>query len=277
MEGAQMADQFADARDAWLFRVLAHDKLIASEKAVAAYLALRFNREAGGVAWPSLEKIAHDVHISRSTAAKAIDSLKAHGFIEVKSGGGRRSPHEGISNRYRMLQSDPPDGNGALPSDPPDCKSELPSDLGGSYRPAHRTQTPERTPDIDSLSERGVSKSSSRRRPATSPPESISEQMLEYAVEKASWNSAKAASEFQNFRDHHLKKGNRFADWEAAWRTWVRRGVEYEGQRAQQNGPIIDQGGNPVSPPPNQQQRQRSHRKSNTELAMQMVVEGDDE
>jgi hypothetical protein len=163
-----MSDPFADARDAWLFRALAHDKLLASEKAVAAYLALRFNREAGGVAWPSLETIAHDVHIARSTAAKAIDKLRAHGFIEVKSGGGRRSPREGISNRYRMLPSDTsdcnaekpsdaPDGNSAQPSDTSDCKNELPSEKQGSYRPTHRTQTPDRTPeeerkkDTDSL------------------------------------------------------------------------------------------------------------------------------
>jgi len=153
-----MPDPFADARDAWLFRALAHDKLLASEKAVAAYLALRFNREAGGVAWPSLQTIAHDVHIARSTAAKAIDNLKAHGFIEVKSGGGRRSPREGISNRYRMLPSDTsdcnaekpsdaPDGNTAQPSDTSDCKNELPSEKQGSYRPTHRTQTLDRTPE----------------------------------------------------------------------------------------------------------------------------------
>jgi biotin operon repressor len=271
-----MSDQFADARDAWLFRVLAHDKLLASEKAVAAYLALRFNREAGGVAWPSLEKIAHDVHISRSTAAKAIDSLKAHGFIEVKSGGGRRSPHEGISNRYRMLQSDTSDGNGALLSDAPDGKSELPSDLGRSYRPTHRTQTPDGTPDRESLLKRErVSKSSGRRRSATSPPESISDRMVEYGLENASWNSTRSATEFQNFRDHHLKKGNLFADWEAAWRTWTRKGAVYDQQRVQQRGPVIDQNGNQVATPPTQQRSPPSyHRETTTERMMHKMGGG---
>ena len=157
-----MADPFADARDAWLFRALAHDELLASEKAVAAYLALRFNREAGGIAWPSLETIAHDVRIARSTAAKAIDSLRAHGFIEVKSGGGRRNPREGIPNKYRMLPSDPPDGNGPQQSDLSDGKSELPSEKHGSYRPAHRTQTPDRTPEEERKKEEDFSSAAIR-------------------------------------------------------------------------------------------------------------------
>src|ERR1700730_279306 len=103
-----MADQFADARDAWLFRVLAHDKLLASEKNVAVYLALRSNRKAGGVAWPSLERIAREVGIGRSPGAWRIQRLKEYGLMQVESGGGSRRS-KGISNRYRMLPSDTPD------------------------------------------------------------------------------------------------------------------------------------------------------------------------
>ena len=29
------------------------------------------------------------------------------------------------------------------------------------------------------------------------------------------------------FRDHHLSKGSRFADWSAAWRTWTRNEVKF--------------------------------------------------
>lgn len=272
-----MADKFADARDAWLRRALAHDKLLSSEKTVAAYLALSFNRKAGGVAWPSLETIARDVGVARSTAAKAIQRLKAYGFIEVESGGGRRSLTEGIPNEYRMLRSDAPDGsddlpsdlpdcNEAQPSDLPDCRKELPSDLGGSYRPTHRTQTPERTPEIESLSKReGESGSrSSRRRPSIAPPESISDEMVRYAVEKGWSSSTRATGEFEKFRDHHLAKGNRYADWLAAWRTWVRRGVAYDQERELPQHKTIDQQGNEI-PPPNRQQRPPPRRQGNTE------------
>src|ERR1700730_13930857 len=162
---APMSDPFADARDAWLFRALAHDKLLNADKAVAAYLALRFNREAGGVAWPSLDTIARDVNIARSVAAKAIQRLKEYGFIRIESGGGRRNPKEGIPNRYWMLQSAQSDGNpaqpsarsdckGDLPSARQDCRDELPSEKEGSYSPPGRTQTPERSPDKESPSKR---------------------------------------------------------------------------------------------------------------------------
>lgn len=33
--------------------------------------------------------------------------------------------------------------------------------------------------------------------------------------------------EAEHFRDHHLKLGNRFADWPAAWRTWQRTALKY--------------------------------------------------
>jgi biotin operon repressor len=255
-----MSDPFADARDAWLFRALAHDGLLPSEKNVAAYLALRFNRKAGGVAWPSLETIAHDVGVARSTAAKAIDRLKSLGFIEVKSGGGRRNPREGISNQYRMLPSDPPDGKEDQPSDGPDCKNDLPSDAPdgkdelpsenpGSYRPTHRTEDPDRTPDKESLSKKeGLRSSGGRRRLSTPAPETISVEMTEYAVDKG-WSSARAAGDFEKFRDYHLAKGNTYADWLAAWRTWVRRGVAYDQPPPQ--AITIDQHGNDVAPTPN--------------------------
>jgi hypothetical protein len=32
---------------------------------------------------------------------------------------------------------------------------------------------------------------------------------------------------FEKFKAHHLAKGSAMADWNAAWRTWVLREVEY--------------------------------------------------
>jgi hypothetical protein len=34
-------------------------------------------------------------------------------------------------------------------------------------------------------------------------------------------------SETEHFKDWHLAKGSKFKDWGAAWRTWMRRSVEY--------------------------------------------------
>jgi hypothetical protein len=36
---------------------------------------------------------------------------------------------------------------------------------------------------------------------------------------------------FERFSNHHRAKGSRFADWHAAWRTWVGNQVEFDAQR----------------------------------------------
>jgi len=42
-------------------------------------------------------------------------------------------------------------------------------------------------------------------------------------VDPAEWNA---------FRDHHQAKGSRFVDWDAAWRTWLRRAPQFGRRKA---------------------------------------------
>lgn len=56
----------------------------------------------------------------------------------------------------------------------------------------------------------------------------------------ANENGVNPHGEFAAFRDHHKSKGNVFRDWKAAWRTWVRNAVKFNGgKRIEQpaNGP----------------------------------------
>lgn len=41
----------------------------------------------------------------------------------------------------------------------------------------------------------------------------------------------RVSAEFDKFRDHHLKTGKAYKDWDAAWRGWVRRADEFHQQR----------------------------------------------
>jgi hypothetical protein len=42
---------------------------------------------------------------------------------------------------------------------------------------------------------------------------------------------------FDQFKAHHRAKGSLFADWEAAWRTWVLNQVKFSGNAPQQPRP----------------------------------------
>jgi hypothetical protein len=109
-----------------------------------------------------------------------------------------------------------------------------------------------------------------RRLPQTSWPDGffLDDDLADHAAEKAGWDHGRAFEEFSRFENHHRAKGSIFADWRAAWRTWVSNGIRFDRDRTQQQAGItIDQNGNPVAssppnrpPPPNRQPyRQRSH------------------
>jgi hypothetical protein len=49
---------------------------------------------------------------------------------------------------------------------------------------------------------------------------------IDYA-EKAGLTGRRMADEWGRFVDYHLSRGNRMADWTAAWRTWVRNGKTF--------------------------------------------------
>jgi len=283
-----MADRYTNDQFNWLRQVASDCKALPP---VAAYVAIAltkyFSRKRDGWSWMSQQTLAGDLGVSEITARRALSALVDRGHLISK----RRGREE--TNMYHLTlknsASDQSDLNGHDQSDLNGHKGGVtdqicPSDRSNQVKVTDQIRSPNplssnplKEPTEDSLSKKrgGKSRSSSRRRPATPPPESITEPMLEYANEKAGWNSTRSAAEFERFRDHHLAKGNNYSDWLAAWRTWTRRGVEYDRQRAQQNGPIIDQGGNPVSPPPNQQRSPPSyHRESTTERVMRKMGGG---
>ena len=41
-------------------------------------------------------------------------------------------------------------------------------------------------------------------------------------------------SEFEAFHDHHVSHGNRFVDWDAAWRTWIQRKLQFRARAPSQ-------------------------------------------
>ena len=58
-------------------------------------------------------------------------------------------------------------------------------------------------------------------------------------------------SEFEAFSDHHVSHGNRFVDWNAAWRTWIQRKLQFHTRApAQKSAPVAKE--KPVEHTPEQ-------------------------
>ena len=55
-------------------------------------------------------------------------------------------------------------------------------------------------------------------------------------AQQIGWSTERAHAEFPHFADHHRAKGNVLADWNAAWRTWCRRGVKFDAEKQQRDG-----------------------------------------
>jgi DNA-binding transcriptional MocR family regulator len=78
----------------WLGMVARDPALNSSAVRVAVLLWDRFNIERGG-AWPSIDTMAEEIAMDRSTVIRALHQLEARGWITVERGG------RGKSNFYR--------------------------------------------------------------------------------------------------------------------------------------------------------------------------------
>jgi hypothetical protein len=95
------AATFERRRDQWLRQVNADSRLLASDAKVALALALHFNRERGGEAWPKVETLAAATAMSTRTVIRAIKNLETTEHLRVfrsKTPDGKRR-----NNRYAPI------------------------------------------------------------------------------------------------------------------------------------------------------------------------------
>lgn len=72
---------------------------------------------------------------------------------------------------------------------------------------------------------------SGRKKPARPLPDDCpNADALQWAMEAAG-RGIDLQAEAAKFRDWHTAKDSRFADWSAAWRTWIRKSVEWRNER----------------------------------------------
>lgn len=103
--------------------------------------------------------------------------------------------------------------------------------LKGGSQPPDSLNPDSLNPDCsDSGSSNPPSKQSkkTRKKPGTPAPETfeVTDDMAQWAVDEGVAEE-RLGPETRKFLDHHRARGTLFADWNAAWRTWIRKAVEF--------------------------------------------------
>lgn len=218
------------------------------QKAVLFALTLRADNETRRC-WPSIATLADDAGVSRSCAKAAVYELARLGYIRIE-----RRPVDGKresdSNLYTIEVGRQKTDLGLQTTDVGREKTypgRSPGTLGRSpeSRQVGRQKTDGRSPEsrelltelpngtahtptaptalvpVLELSPSSKSHKPSRAKPRTAAPgsDATPAAVTEWAIR---WAIPESDTEFPNFLDHHRKKGDLFADWTAAWRTWMR-------------------------------------------------------
>jgi hypothetical protein len=112
------------------------------------------------------------------------------------------------------------------------CRFVVPLDKNDSELLADAsTALPIACPETEAETDTDKKKRGTRKR-ATPPPKSF-----EITDGHREWGKANAprvdlAAETAKFLDYHTAKGNSLKDWDAAWRNWMRKAVEFKAERA---------------------------------------------
>jgi DNA-binding transcriptional ArsR family regulator len=193
----------------WAFeqQVTPHAKL------VLLALANRANHETG-VCHPGQELIARECSMSGRTVRRHLKHLEDEGFI---------------TRRARML----PDGRGRTSDEyrlsfyQPDRLSERSGPTGQKVQ-TNRTKSADQPDSSVLVTVREPKENRKLRTSCMSDDWEPEPQNLQRLIEKHP--TADVKGEVENFRDYWISKGERRADWNASFRTWIRNSVKFQQQ-----------------------------------------------
>lgn len=191
--------------------------LPAGEKLVLLALADCANDE--GKCWPGLANLARKTGKSRRSLIDTIHALEKAGHIE-------RDVLIGKGVNYVIHPQD---------------QAELPLDGGAKPAPvqkAHQCKNTYKTgaksapkPSGTVITKKDKPSSRDRAKPKHSLPDDWQPKPLTSGVCAqivATWQPGRMERELSKFRDHYLKSGTRWSDWDATWRSWIQRASDFE-------------------------------------------------
>jgi hypothetical protein len=285
---------FGGRRFNWLKQIVADRKLPPLALHVAMVLAKNLHSKPGEqyfTSWLCQGTIAADLDVTDRAVRTAIAALGAGGHLAVTQRGHHKpaiykplqtgtdipaSDHEDRNETSGLNDSDRNETSGLNPSD-----RKFDVNQTGTKLPTEEDKEENDSREEDSggspTNVRESIPEKNRRRVVQTPwPDGfvLDDDMTSHAADKAGWDIGRAFTEFDRFQNFHRSKGTMFADWKAAWRTWVANGIRYDRERGQQQqgGPvIIDQNGNRVNTPPPWQTKQPFRRRSNSDFAFEVA------
>lgn len=191
----------------------------ADQTELLVLLALADFSDDAGRCFPSMASIARKARFTERGARGVVRRLEAAGWLTVQVNGGR-----GGANRYQIARANPePETRNDKPgtSCPPERDDTKPGTSLHKTR-NHASAEPSRT-IRNRQKELPIGSSRARaRKPEVPIPEdwTPSEKNLSDAYDRQ-FTDEEIRNEAAQFRDHHLARGTRFRDWDAAWRTWL--------------------------------------------------------
>src|SRR5690606_16562033 len=180
-----------------------------------------------GECWPSQKLIAWKLGISKRTVIRIVQKLEAQGVLSIK----RRFQS---SNRYTIdltkLPEKPPfedDGQNVTYGDDISDTAMSPKEVTPDVTTEVTHVSPK--PPVNHQDESPSIATTKKRSAKTSlvPQDYRLSEGLKKWGEKKGWSVAVMNGQIEPFVDHHMSKGNRMADWDAAFRTWMRNGEKF--------------------------------------------------
>ena len=193
-----------------------HEDLSPARRMVLVVLANYVGNE-DDEAWPRQATIARQAGCKERNIRDHLKWLEAQGYLSRRTshlgaGNGSRTKYKLHVERLRMPANNGP-AKSAGANEP--AKNVIST---GSELPLNNRQEPPKTkqPARAKKSQLGD------WTPGPSGAQYAKDKGLTHEQTKAEW---------EKFSDHHRQHGNKFQDWDAAWRNWVRRSLEYASQR----------------------------------------------
>lgn len=227
---------------AWAVR----QELPCQQKIVLVMLADRVNKDTG-LCCPSMDRLAKDCGLSKSSVKQAIRALREKGLVAARR---RTDGTTNLSNEYFLPVNSAEGGSGGGASDTPVVgNSGAPDDGVGREAPqggacGARGVGRETPPNLEGEPVREPERARATRLPDDW---QLPRAWGLWAQTEGGLSEATVRREADKFRDHWHAAGGQNArkrDWQATWRNWVRRVPEFGRAGTQGRGP----GGGVVAP-----------------------------